>query len=387
MPQGADSGTHNRGVIQGFIWPEGSTLPTERTHGAIPSSPPDGWVWVDISGESAETIRSVCGSFDIDSYFIEEALTAGSLPLLEEQRDLIYVVLNAFGTQEDGRLGPSEVDLFVGRNFIVSVHDGDIFSTSLVIERFEQGIGLTAPSPAGLLAHLAMAGSRRFPPLIDQLETQLDSLEELAMRADPRALNEVYALRRDVIVLRRVLVPQRQIYEELAEGGHPLVDDASRRSFERVADYQSQILESLEAARSLLGSVFETHRGAVADQTNEIVRILTVFSAIMLPLGLIAGIFGMNFIEIPLAEEEWGFWVLIGVMATGAIVLWIYFGRRGFVGAPRLSELPRAVGLGLFQVGTAPIRVVAGGIESTIRLVTGSQTDGQELEGQEDEER
>lgn len=348
-------------------------LPTGRTEGDVPAPPDGGWVWVDVSAESPETIRHICESFEIDSYFVEEALTAGSLPLLEEQRDLIYVVLNTFGTQEDGRLGASEVDLFVGQDFILSIHSGDIFSTSLVIERFEQGVGLSAPSPAGLLAHLAMAGSRRFPPLIDQLEIQLDSLEELAMRADPRALNEVHALRRDVVVLRRVLVPQRQIYDEMAEGGHPLVDEASRRSFERVADYQSQILESLEAARSLLSSVLETHRGAVADQTNEIVRVLTVFSAIMLPLGLIAGIFGMNFIEIPLSEEPWGFWLLIGGMATGALGLWIYFGRRGFVGAPRLSELPKAVGLGLYQVGTAPIKVVAGGIESTIRLVTGSQ--------------
>jgi magnesium transporter len=372
MPEVMGTVTHNRLVIRGFTWSGESALPTGRADGTIPVPPEGGWVWVDVSGESPETIRRVCGSFDVDSYFVEEALTAGSLPLLEEQRDLIYVVLNSFGTQEDGRLGPSEVDIFVGQDFVLSVHDGDLFSTSLVIERFEQGIGLTAPSPAGLLAHLAMVGSRRFPALIDQLETQLDSLEELAMRADPRALNEVYALRRDVIVLRRVLVPQRQIYDELAEGGHPLVDAASRRAFERVADYQSQILESLEAARSLLGSVFETHRGAVADQTNEIVRVLTVFSAIMLPLGLIAGIFGMNFVEIPLAGDPWGFWILVGGMAVGAIALWLYFGRRGFVGAPRLSDLPRAVGLGLYQVGTAPIKVVAGGIETTIRLVTGS---------------
>lgn len=372
MPDRLWDTAHNRIVIQGFSWSDGSTLPTGPTDGTVPVPPEGGWVWVDVSGESPETIRRICTSFQVDAYFIEEALTAGSLPVLEEQRDLIYVVLNSFGTQEDGRLGPGEVDIFVGENFILSVHDRDLFSTSLVVERFEQGIGLTAPSPAGLLAHLAMVGSRRLPPLIDQLEIQLDSLEELAMRADPRALNEVYALRRDVIVLRRVLVPQRQIYDELAEGGHPLIDEVSRRAFEKVADYQNQILESLEAARSLLGSVFETHRGAVADQTNEIVRVLTVFSAIMLPLGLIAGIFGMNFIDIPLAEQTWGFWVLVGAMAVGAIALWLYFGRRGFVGAPRLSELPRAVGLGLYQVGAAPIKVVAGGIESTIRLVTGT---------------
>ncbi|MGD2061284.1 MAG: magnesium transporter CorA family protein, partial [Acidimicrobiia bacterium] len=315
----------------------------------------------------------VCRHFGIAEVLIEEVLEPGSLPMIEEQRDLIHVVLNAFTSTSDGRLGPSEVDHFVGEDFILSVHDGQVASTAMVMERLEQEVGLTVPTPTGLLANLAMVASRRLPPLIETLEAQLDALEELAMRADPRALTEVYALRRDVIVLRRVLLPQWQIYDELAEGGHPLVDDESQKAFERVADYQGQILELLETARSLLGSVLETHRGAVADQTNEIVRVLTVFSAILLPLGLIAGIFGMNFVQIPLSKETWGFWALVGAMVVGAVFLWVYFGRRGFLGAPRLRELPKAVGLGLYQAGSVPIRAVAGGIGSTIRLVKGTQ--------------
>jgi magnesium transporter len=340
--------------------------------GSLPEIPADGWAWVDVAGEAPDRVREICRSFGVPDELVGEALAEGSLPMLEEQRSLIYVVLNSFHTVPSGRLGPSEVDMFIGPQFILSIHDGEIASTAIAMERLDQEIGLAAPTPSGLLAHLAMMGSRRFPALIDQLEVQLDSLEEMAMRADPRALNEVYALRRDVIVLRRVLAPQRQIYDELAEEGHPLIDEASRHQFEKVAAYQTQVLESLDTARSLLGSVLETYRGAVADQTNEIVRLLTVFSAILLPLSLIAGIFGMNFIDIPLADEPLGFWVTVGVMALLALGLWLYFARRRFVGAPRLSELPRAVGLGIYHVGTAPIRVVAGGIESTIRMVTGS---------------
>ncbi len=363
----------NRAVIQGFTWIRGEGLPTSRTVDALPERAPDTWVWVDVSGESPETISEVCRHFGIAEVLIDEVLEPGSLPMIEEQRDLIHVVLNAFTSMSDGRLGPSEVDHFVGEDFILSVHDGQVASTTMVMERLEQEVGLTVPTPTGLLANLAMVASRRLPPLIETLEAELDALEELAMRADPRALTEVYALRRDVIVLRRVLLPQWQIYDELAEGGHPLVDDESQKAFERVADYQGQILELLETARSLLGSVLETHRGAVADQTNEIVRVLTVFSAILLPLGLVAGIFGMNFVQIPLSDQSWGFWALVGGMMMGAVFLWLYFGRRGFLGAPRLRELPKAVGLGLYQAGSAPIRAVAGGIGSTIRLVTGTQ--------------
>ena len=339
---------------------------------SIPKIPEGGWVWIDVAAETPEAITELCASFNIPQVFIEEAVAEASLPMIEEQHDMIYVVLNAFRSGESGRLALSEVDLFIGPNFIISVHGGDVVSTSVVQERLAQGVGLTIPTPSGLLAQLAMVGSRRVPALIDQLESNLEALEELAMRADPRALNETFALRRDVIVMRRILVPQRQIYDDLAEpGGHPLVDERSRAAFERVSDYQNQILESLESARSLLGSVVETYRGAVADRTNDIVRVLTVFSAILLPLTVISGIFGMNFVEIPLAEEPLGFWLTVGGMAILAAGLWFYFGRKRFVGTPRLSDLPKAVGLGIYQVGTAPIRVVAESIGSTIRLVSG----------------
>ena len=351
-------------VIRSFTWVGGQGLPTARTTEVVPEVPTDGWIWIDLTGESPQTVKTTCHSFGIPDRFITDALAEGSLPALDEDRDLIYLVLNVFRTTSSGRLGPSEVDLFIGPHFVLSVHEEDVPSIETVIERFDRGVGLAANSPAGLVAHLAMVGSRRFPGLIDQVENQLDTLEELAMRADPRAVTEVFALRRDVILLRRVVVPQRQISDELSEGGHPLVDETSRREFERVAGYQAQILESLDAARSLLGSVQESYRGAIADQTNDIVRVLTVFSAILLPLTLISGIFGMNFVEIPLADDPLGFWIMVGAMAIFAVALWIYFGRRRFVGAPRLRELPRAVGLGLFTLGTAPIRVMADGIRS-----------------------
>ena len=364
-------------MIRAFAWtPESGDVPSGSWEGQVPEIPEGGWVWIDMSDESSAAISETCSSFAVPQLFIDEALAEASLPVFEERRDLIYIVLNAFRSTNEGRLAPSEVDVFIGPNFVISVHAGDVVSTYIVQERLAEGMGLATPTPSGLLAQLAMVGSRRLPGLIDQLESQLDSLEELAMRADPRALNETYALRRDVIVMRRVLVPQRQIYEDLAEhGGHPLIDAGSRIEFERVSDYQAQVLESLESARSLLGSVVETYRGAVADRTNDIVRVLTVFSAILLPLTLISGIYGMNFIDIPLADEPWGFWVTVGGMAIVAAVLWFYFGRRRFVGTPRLSDLPKAVGLGIYQVGTAPIRAVAGGIESTMRFVAGAEED------------
>jgi magnesium transporter len=292
MTGSPDPGVDNHRVIRSFSWPHGSAAPIREPDGLAPEPSPGGWVWVDLAGESPATINRVCHQFEIDEFFVDEALSVGSLPMIETQRDLVYLVLNAFSTGPAGRLVSTELDVFLGPGYLVTAHAGDIEATTLLMERLEHGVELASPTPAGLLAHLAMVGSRRFPPLIEHLETQLDELEDLATTADPRAIVAVQALRRDVIVLRRVLAPQREIYFELAESAHALIDEPSRKMFERVADYQAQLLDSLDTARSLLGSVLETHRGAVADQTNEIVRVLTVFSAIMLPLGLVTGVFG-----------------------------------------------------------------------------------------------
>ncbi len=169
------------------------------------------------------------------------------------------------------------------------------------------------------------------------------------------------------------------MFGELATLTHPVLDDDARGFFDRLYEHHSRLGETLDGARVLLNSVVETYRGAVADQTNEIVRVLTVFSAIMLPLSLIAGAWGMNFVDIPGGEEPWGFWILLAVMLLVGVGFWVYFARRGFVGAPRLRDLPKSVGLGLVQVGVAPIKLVSSGIGTTVREI------GKLVGGTEDE--
>jgi magnesium transporter len=300
---------------------------------------------------------------------VGEAIGNSNFTLMEEHAEFLYLVFSGYRTGGGERLQTSEVDIFVGSRFLMTVHEGPLPTLGWLQERIEAGDELESVTPMTLLAQMALASSRRYVPLTRELENQIDGLEELAMVGDPRTLTEVHALRRDVILLHRVLGPQRLVSEDVIDSNHPVIDEQARHLFARVSDHQARVLETLEAARAMLGSVLETHRGAVADQTNEIVRVLTVFSAVMLPLGLIAGIWGMNFERIPAAAQEWGFWGILGLMLLIAVSLWVYFARRGFVGAPRVRELPKAVGLGLIQVGTTPIKVLAGGIESTIRYV------------------
>ncbi len=350
-------------VIHVYRWDEHGVSAIDSSDVPTPPVRDDQWIWVDVVGEDSDTVRELGRTFGLDPTAVEESFVETNLPLVEEHLDDIFVVLHGFSTGGQ-RLSTAEIDVFIGTRFLITVRDGPRGSIEMVKERMAEEGGLPVTSPASLLGFMALVAGRRYAPLIVELERQADALEEMAIQGDPQTVVEIHALRRDVIYLRRALGPQYEAYEDLSESTHRVMDDDARQMFARVALQHQRSLAALEAGRSLLNSVIETYRGAVADQTNEIVRVLTAFSAIILPLTLIAGLWGMNFVEIPFAELEWGFWGLVGLMAVLVIAVWIYFSRRGFIGAPRLRELPKSVGLGLYTLGTAPIRVVAGGIRS-----------------------
>lgn len=351
-------------MIHVYHWTADGVTLVETDEPPRPAREPSSWIWVDVVDEEPDTIRRIGHDFGLDPVAVDESFAESNLPLVEEHLDDIFVVLHGFSTGTGDRMTIPEIDVFMGTRFLITVRDGSRGSIEHVMSRIAEEGGLPVSSPAELLGFMALVAGRRYAPLILELERRADALEEMAIQADPQTVIEVHALRRDVVFLRRGLAPQFEVYEDLSESTHEAMDDHSRKMFARVALQHQRSLQALEAGRALLGFVLETYRGAVAEQTNEIMRVLTVFSAIMLPLTLIAGLWGMNFIEIPGDDIPWGFWGLVGLMAVGAISLWLYFSRRGFIGAPRLRELPKAVGLGLFNIGTAPIRVVAGGIRS-----------------------
>lgn len=322
-------------------------------------------IWLDLEAESPETVDATCARLGFPTGTVQQDIDDYLLPRIRENEESIHLVLQTPVTGEDGRLDAAQIDVLIGNGKLLTIHRDARKSVSWLSDLSNLN-GSPTNTAAELAAALAQVVGRQVLPLLHELELRIDSLEDLAFTADPRVLTEVQALRRDVLMLRHVAGPQRDVMEDLSKSPNRLVGENGRRAFRTSYDHSVRVVESLESARSLLNSVLETYRGAVADQTNEIVRLLTVFSAILLPLTLIAGVFGMNFDFIPTGDETWGFWVMVGSMTVLAVSLWLYFGKRGFVGGPRLRELPKAVGLGLFQVGAAPVRAIASGVGSTL---------------------
>ncbi|MDP9494277.1 MAG: magnesium transporter CorA family protein [Actinomycetota bacterium] len=318
-----------------------------------------GWIWLDVVGPTEAEVVAVGARFGFDHLSIQDVLDVSHLPKLDEFDDFLFVVLHGVVTGEQRRLETSELDLFIGSDFLVTFHPMPLTSVDWVAEKAGISNHLVIRSPALTAAAIAEAGSRRYLPLLDALDDGIEELEDLSFVGDPSTLSLTHALRRDVIVLRRIVGPQSEVLHQLSQTPTALLNDEARRAFRDVYDNLFRVVRWLDASRALLSGVGETYRGVVAERTNEVMKILTVFSAILLPLALVTGIWGMNFFNLPWADEPWGFLAVIGFMGFVAVGLWLYFARLGFVGGPKLRDLPRSIGLGLVQIGTAPVRAVA----------------------------
>ena len=304
----------------------------------------DGWVWVDAIAPTSVEVEFLAEQFELERLDVDDVLQVTEYPNLENRDGYLFVIAHT-PAADTLRLRTVEVDAFLGSDFLLTIRSEDSPGFEAV-DRLPGDARLRGPD--GLLAVLLDLFMRRMRVLVDSLDGEVDRLESLAILGDPNVVEQIQALRRDVVRLRRVLIPQRDVLRNMVRltGGF-VKSEAARGTLDSSFDDCLRALEELDSARSLLASALETYRATVGERTNEVMKVLTVFSAIVLPLGLMAGIYGMNFANMPELEYEYGYFVLLGLMATFAIGLWLYFARRGFIGRPRVPRLDRAVGKGL----------------------------------------
>ena len=217
--------------------------------------------------------------------------------------------------------------------------------------------------------------------MLDVFDDRNEELIQRALLADPDFLVEITAVRSDLAALRRAVHPQREALDVLRHSTSPLVSDGGRRRFSDVFDTALRASQGVDGARAALAETLDAYRGAEARQATEVTKVLTVYAAIMLPLSLVAGFFGMNFVELPLLSSPAGWLIVTGFMAFIAVASVGVFvslgwtrrlsGRtagavlgRGLVEAARApAQLVGAV----FEISTMPMRSVAGTVAGARR--------------------
>ena len=314
------------------------------------------WVWVDVTGPTPELAVELGRLFDVPDHVIEDAVGRGVFPKWEDHDNRLLTVIH-LPTSDDDQVDTAALVCLLGSNVLLTFHPDPHPGLDWLLGAAARHAVLAEGGPDFMLGRLAELAAREFHPLVEGCDVAFDALADRALQGDPEVLSDTQALRRDAALLRKVLGPQREVLVSLAAVDTNLLTDEARRRLRDAYDHHRQLVEELDAARLMLASVADTYRAAVAERTNDVMKVLTVFSATLLPLSVIVGIYGMNFEHMPELGRRWAYPVVLSVMAAIALGLWGYFVRRGFVGRPR-ARVPRRVGRGLLAAARTPVRSV-----------------------------
>lgn len=289
------------------------------------------WVWVDLSAPTPEETRILSDVFHFHELAVEDALSEIHHPKVESYGDYLYLILHGIDFRESEHyFKTQDVDFFLGEQFLVTVHPG--ISRTLtdmrdVCVRNHRALG---EGPAALMHRVIDAMVDHYGPEVDRLSDRLDALEEeIFERPNARLAKQILDFKADVSSLRRVVLPQRDAMARLARREFPVISESLAYRFRDVHDHLVRLVDEAMFFQDRVTSLLDAHLSQVSNQLNSVMKVLTIISTIFMPLGVLAGLWGMN-VKLPVLPggEEAQFWWIFGLMTVLAALMLAYFRRQ-----------------------------------------------------------
>ncbi|MGB2696126.1 MAG: magnesium/cobalt transporter CorA [Dehalococcoidia bacterium] len=292
----------------------------------------EGLLWVDIQTTQREDAAVLTDLFGFHHLAVDDCFNRHVDPAkIDDYDSYIFLISQAISPESTSRgLLTTELDLFLGPNYVVSFHQEALPFIDELRRRSEEN-GPQFARGADFLAHALLdAQVDDFQPAVERLDDTLLRLEELVLaRPEPHLLQEILALKRDVQRLRRMIIPQRDIVNRIARGEFPnVVRPESQIYFRDIYDHTVRVEQRVESVRDLADGALNTYLGAVNNRMNEVMKTLSIVAGVFLPLTLIASIYGMNFDNMPELGWQWGYFGILGAMAVIALCLVVFFRLR-----------------------------------------------------------
>ncbi len=289
----------------------------------------DGVVWIDITGPSEDDVRLMHDVFHFHPLAIEDTRNIRQRPKVEEFAEYLFFILNPVALHETDTLF-CELDVFVGRNYVVSVHNDHEPVIDEVKGRIERGNPSPPNSPGYIMYLLIDAVVDSYFPVLDRLEEEIDNLGDQIL-SDPSQmiLNRLFELKRSSLDLWRVVWPQREILNNLRDHHLALINQEQLMPYFRdITDHLMWIADMVGTFRDTLTSIIDLYMSAVSNRLNRVVNRLTVFTVIIGVMTVIGGFYGMNFEHTwPPFSSVWGVPFVIFMMTSVTVAL-LYFFRR-----------------------------------------------------------
>lgn len=297
-----------------------------------------GVTWVDVQGLGDEAaLRAIGEALSLHPVVLENAVNIPQRPKSEPYDDYQLLIARVPAADEDGPITPLQVCMVFGNGFLLTFQERYFGFFDAVRARIRAGRGPIWSMGADYLAYALLDTLvDHYFPMAESLSLQLDGLEdEIVKEPHPDMLTELHQIRRHLVVMRRVGWPQREAIGMLLRDPSPFVTDEVRRYLRDTYQHIAQIVELLDAARETAASLSEIYLSQVSYRTNEVMKVLTLMASIFIPLTFIAGVYGMNFENMPELRSRIGYFAVLFVMLAVAAAMLVLFIRKGWIGTPR----------------------------------------------------
>jgi magnesium transporter len=327
-------------MIRSIFYTPGRELRTDVSPEEFPALIQDreGLLWVDFSGEAPEVAEPILQSFGFHPLAIDDALQESHSPKVDDWGEYLYLVLNYMMVKnsEDWETGVDELDVFLGHNYMATHHDLPIVFLDEVWDSCLKDPRHTQEGADHLLYLLADNLVTHYMPIVERVDEALDEIEDQVFGRPSRStLERFFTLKRLLLTMRRITLPQRDVLNKLARDDYAVIDPRDRVFFRDIYDHLVRIHDLNESLRDLAGSVLDTYLSVVNNRMNEVMKTLTIITTLFMPITFITGFFGMNFFE-PVANlVGWtsvqAFRVTMGILLLLPVGMYFWMRRRTWV--------------------------------------------------------
>lgn len=293
-------------------------------------------IWIELESQCKEADDLLVNVFDIHPLTIEDIWAKRSQPKLEDYRKYLYLIIHVIKGPRRVSMELAELDVLLGKTFVIT-HDPTGEITKDVVDELTRDCTLLRKGPAWLAHSILDHAVDRYLPVVDDLDSQLESLtnEALVKAGTPKGpplLKRILKYKRLLQDLRRMSVHQREIFLRLSRGEFEEIPRETMPFYRDVYDHFLRINDLIESYRDLVTSALEAYLTVQSNRMNEIMKTLTMISTVMLPLTFIAGVYGMNFKHMPELEWVMGYPLALAVMAATVIVILLWFRAKHWIG-------------------------------------------------------
>jgi magnesium transporter len=288
--------------------------------------------WINVDGlHEVDVIEKLGKCFEIHPLVLEDILNTDQRPKIEDSDNYIFFILKMLYINEKTKeIHSEQVSLILGKNFVISFQEskGDVFDT--VRERIRKGKGRIRKMGSDYLVYsLIDAVVDNYFSILEKIGDDVEGMEnDVVTSPDPELLQKIYNLKREMIYLRKSVWPLREVINGLLREESKLIKNSTQIFLRDLYDHTIQTIDTIETFRDMISGMLDIYMSSVSNKMNEIMKVLTIFAAIFIPLTFIAGIYGMNFQYMPELSIQWAYpaiWIII-IIVTATLLA--YFKHR-----------------------------------------------------------